>query len=236
MADTVTTTSEKPTFAVGDSAQAALELSRVLRTAVVGAGFIGAMHARAIRASGGRVALVVVDDPHLPAAAQRTLQAEDGDDGSSGRPRGREHRLSICALPTTCTPTSPCAVLAAGKRVCEEPLATDGARAAALARQAADRQVTAVPFVHRFHPMVREMRARIRAGQTGEEVSVAYGTNLQDRLASPDDNWRALPDADGRSRAFADIGSHCDLQAPKSLRHLTVNSSHPHRTAPEREP
>jgi hypothetical protein len=92
MADTVTTTSEKPTFAVGDSAQAALELSCVLRTAVVGAGFIRAMHARAIRASGGRVALVVVDDPHLPAAAQRTLQAEDGDDGSSGRPRGREHR------------------------------------------------------------------------------------------------------------------------------------------------
>jgi predicted dehydrogenase len=128
------------------------------------------------------------------------------------------------------------AVLAAGKRVCEEPPATDGAGAAALGRQAADRQVTAVPFVHRFHPMVREMQARIRAGQTGE-VSVAYGTNLQDWLANPDDNWRALLDAGRRSRAFADIGSHwCDLQAPKSLRHLTVNSSHPHRTAPEREP
>src|SRR4030095_10619770 len=65
-----------------------------------------------------------------------------------------------------CTPNATHAAIAraaleAGKHViCEKPLATSSADAAALAALAAERGlVAAVPFVYRFHPMAREARA-----------------------------------------------------------------------------
>ena len=69
-----------------------------------------------------------------------------------------------------------------------------------------------MPFVYRYHPMVREARERVRSGRTGA-VRLVHGTYLQDWLARPeDDNWRVDAHLGGASRAFADIGSHwCDL-------------------------
>jgi predicted dehydrogenase len=45
------------------------------------------------------------------------------------------------------------------------------------------------------------------------ELRLLHGGYLQDWLLAPsDDNWRVEPELGGRSRAFADIGSHwCDL-------------------------
>src|SRR5664280_1562817 len=84
------------------------------------------------------------------------------------------------------------AAIRAGKHVvCEKPLATSTADAGRLAAAAAAGGVTAtVPFVYRFHPMVREARARVRAGETGRLLSI-QGSYLQDWLLAPsDDNWR----------------------------------------------
>jgi predicted dehydrogenase len=69
--------------------------------------------------------------------------------------------------------------------------------------------VAAVPFVYRFHPVVREARARLAGGA----IHLIHGSYLQDWLASADDyNWRVDSVLGGPSRAFADIGSHwCDL-------------------------
>ena len=105
------------------------------------------------------------------------------------------------------------AALEAGKHVvCEKPLATDPAAAAALVA-AADRAgvVATVPFVYRFYPMVREARARVANGPL--TVRLAHGSYLQDWLSTDqDDNWRVDAELSGPSRAFADIGSHwCDL-------------------------
>src|SRR5690606_9463325 len=72
-------------------------------------------------------------------------------------------------------------------------------------------RVHAVPFVYRYHPMVREARARVANGDLGTLLTID-GSYLQDwMLAESDENWRAGA-AGGPSRAFADIGSHlCDL-------------------------
>jgi predicted dehydrogenase len=106
------------------------------------------------------------------------------------------------------------AAIQAGKHVvCEKPLATSTADATRLSAAATAAGVTAtVPFVYRFHPMVREARARVRAGETGRLLSI-QGSYLQDwLLAQSDDNWRVDEKLGGPSRAFADIGSHlCDL-------------------------
>jgi predicted dehydrogenase len=106
------------------------------------------------------------------------------------------------------------AALRAGKHVvCEKPLATSADAAAKLAASAvAAGLVATVPFVYRFHPMVRDARERVRRGDLGQ-LTLAHGSYLQDWLLLPsDDNWRVNADLGGPSRAFADIGSHwCDL-------------------------
>src|SRR5690606_32167476 len=86
--------------------------------------------------------------------------------------------------------------------------ATSAADAEQLAGAAAERGlVAAVPFVYRFHPMVREMRRRIAAGEAGR-IGLLHGSYLQDWLARPVHNWRVDPAVSGDSRTFADIGSH----------------------------
>jgi predicted dehydrogenase len=97
--------------------------------------------------------------------------------------------------------------------ICEKPLAVDSAQAERLIEAASGAaRVATVPFVYRFHPVVREARARVAAGDLGP-VHLIHGGYLQDWLASAeDDNWRVDAALGGPSRAFADIGSHwCDL-------------------------
>lgn len=91
--------------------------------------------------------------------------------------------------------------------VCEKPLATDAPTAELMAGRAADMGLLGtVPFVYRFHPMVREARARL--AELGR-VSLIQGGYLQDWLLAPeDDNWRVNPDLGGAGRAIGDIGSH----------------------------
>lgn len=102
------------------------------------------------------------------------------------------------------------AALAGGAHViCEKPLATSAAEARELARTASEAGlVGTVPFVYRYHPLVREARERIRAGEAGAILTVD-GSYLQDWLLDADDvNWRVDAAEGGPSRAFADIGSH----------------------------
>jgi predicted dehydrogenase len=69
-----------------------------------------------------------------------------------------------------------------------------------------------MPFAYRFHPMAREMRARVQAEDFGA-INLVHGSYLQDWLLNPKStSWRVDPKAGGPSRAFGDIGSHwCDL-------------------------
>jgi predicted dehydrogenase len=184
----------------------------MLRAGIAGAGFMGRVHAHAVRAAGGRVTRVAASTPERSAEAAAAL----GADASAAT------AVELASSPDVdvvhvCTPNAlhaevALAALAAGKPVvCEKPLATTVAGAARLTEAAAG-QVATVPFVYRFYPSVREARARIAAGEAGP-LHLLHGTYLQDWLSRPDDtNWRTDPAQGGASRAFADIGVHwCDL-------------------------
>jgi predicted dehydrogenase len=69
-----------------------------------------------------------------------------------------------------------------------------------------------VTFNYRYNPLVQQARVMIRKGEIGE-VHFVHGQYLQDWLLYPTDySWRLEEEANGQSRAVADIGSHwCDL-------------------------
>ena len=101
----------------------------------------------------------------------------------------------------------------AGKHiVCEKPVALDASGAGELVDAAGSSGLVAtVPFGYRYYPTVREA-ARPARSSLGD-VRLIQGGYLQDwMLDRDDDNWRVEVELGGRSRAFADIGSHwCDL-------------------------
>ena len=96
-----------------------------------------------------------------------------------------------------CTPNAshvPYAIrlMAAGKHVlCEKPLgiSLDDAQQAAAAAEAAG-VVNTIPFAYRFHPMVREMRARVQSEEFGA-INLIHGSYQQDWLLNPrSTSWR----------------------------------------------
>jgi predicted dehydrogenase len=185
-----------------------------LRAGIIGAGFIGAVHADAVRAARGVVSRVAASSPSRAAEAADRL-------GALAPANGAEELIDADDVDVVhiCTPNAlhvPLArrALAAGKPVvCEKPLATTLDDARELMALAAETGVVAtVPFVYRFYPTVREARARIADGEAGT-LRLLHGHYLQDWQAQgADPGWRGEPVHGGAHRAFADIGVHwCDL-------------------------
>jgi predicted dehydrogenase len=181
-----------------------------VRAAIVGAGFVGRVHARAVVAAGGR--LVGAASASWPSAqalgAERTY--------SSAEEAWADPEVEVVHL---CTPNNlhfhqAQAALEAGKHViCEKPLATTYDHALVLVELAHRRGVvTGVPYVYRYYPMARQARHVVKTGALGR-VFLLQGVYLQDWMLEPSaTNWRVDPERGGASRAFADIGTHwCDL-------------------------
>ncbi|WP_229116535.1 Gfo/Idh/MocA family protein [Parenemella sanctibonifatiensis] len=180
-----------------------------LNVAICGAGMISALHRRGALLAGATVRGVLASSP----ARSAEVAADWGVTGYPGlaavladdtvdvvhiaTPNATHHRFALDAL-------------AAGKHVvCEKPLGLDLAQAKemAAAAEASDRVAT-VPFVYRFHAIIRELRARVQAGEFGA-WNLIHGSYLQDWMLSPEvATWRTDPAQGGASRAFGDIGSH----------------------------
>jgi predicted dehydrogenase len=212
-------------------------MDRELRVGIAGTGFIGGVHARAVRVSGARLAGVASASPEMAAGAAASLGAERAYDSADDLIADPSiDVLHICTPNHLHVPLAR-AALAAGKHViCEKPLALDGEGAARLVAAADSAGVqAAVPFVYRYYPTVREARERVANGDTGA-VRLLHGSYLQDWLLRPDDdNWRVDADLGGASRAFADIGSHwCDLAEFVSGHRITRLSARTFTVVPER--
>jgi predicted dehydrogenase len=131
-----------------------------LRAGIIGAGFMGRVHAHAIRAAGAEVVAVASSSPESAQLGASRL----------GAARAAQSPAELIAADDidvvhVCTPNAThlhlaTAVIAVGKHViCEKPLATTVSDAQLLADRARRSDVVAaVPFVYRQYAMVREAR------------------------------------------------------------------------------
>jgi predicted dehydrogenase len=179
---------------------------RDVRAAVVGTGFIGAVHVDALRRLGVEVAGVVGSSPERARSKLLAPVIES-----------YEHLLAdetveVVHLTTPNHLHYPQVkqALEAGKHtVCEKPLAMTSEQSAELLELAqASGLVHCTNFNIRFYPQVQQARALIADGAVGSVWNV-HGGYLQDWLFLPTDwNWRLEPEKGGELRAVADIGSH----------------------------
>jgi predicted dehydrogenase len=183
-----------------------------LNAGLIGFGFIGEVHARAIRAANGNIisiAAQTIQEAQL--AASKFTDAK----GVTIDEMINDSSIDVIHI---CTPNIFHAEIAerainAGKHViCEKPLGVSVEEAENLTKIASEKKVIAtIPFIYRYYPSVREARDRVL--KLKEPLNLLHGHYLQDWLSRETTvNWRIDPQLGGPSRAFADIGVHwCDL-------------------------
>ena len=177
-----------------------------MRAAIVGTGYIARVHARLIRELGGEVAAVV----------GRSLGSAQG--FGAGNAYGDMAAMLRAERPEVvhvCTPNAlhceqAIAAFRAGAHVlCEKPMATSGEECARMI-EAAGRagRVGAIAYCYRGYPLVRELRARVAAGDFGELWRVSGAYLSQDVFDPEKYVWHFTPGGSGPSFALFDLGVH----------------------------
>jgi predicted dehydrogenase len=185
-------------------------MSKRLKTAVFGTGFVGRVHMEGIRRVGS-VDLYAIGEADEAKAKQvaglygikyetdyrRLLEDPELDAVHVATPNNLHFPMVRDALN-------------AGKHViCEKPLALsaeEGKKMVALAREKKLRNCTHHNL--RYYPMVQQMRRMVESGDLGE-ILLVQGTYSQDWLLYDTDfNWRITRKANGPLRVMGDIGSH----------------------------
>jgi predicted dehydrogenase len=183
----------------------------LIKTAIIGTGFMGRVHLEAIRRQ---------ESVEVVAIAGRTAESAQRLAAGFKIPRIATDHRDILRDPEIdavhiCTPNAQHfqmakdALLAAKHVLCEKPLATTVEEGEELVALAAHHKLrNCVCHNLRDYPMVQQMRRLCEAGDLGE-ILMVQGTYFQDWLLYDTDwNWRVDAKAGGPSRCMADIGSH----------------------------
>ena len=179
--------------------------------AIVGTGFIGPVHAEALRRLGLHVRGILGSSATKSERAAQELGLAVGypdfdavlaDDAVDAvhitTPNQLHHDMARRAL------------LADKHVICEKPLAMNSDQTADLVEVARSRPqlISAVNYNIRFYPVLLHARDLIEQGDIGDIYHIR-GAYQQDWLLYDTDwNWRLLPDAGGELRAIGDIGTH----------------------------
>jgi predicted dehydrogenase len=182
-----------------------------LKTAIIGTGFMGKVHAENVRRLGNvEIAAVAASSDEKA----RQFGQSIGVDRTTGNYETLLQDSEIQAVHIL-TPNAlhypMCkAALAAGKHVlCEKPFTMTSAEARELVDLAAKKNLAnCIQHNLRYYPVVQQIRRMIEAGDLGE-ILIAQGTYSQDWLLYDTDwNWRIDTKANGALRAMGDIGTH----------------------------
>jgi predicted dehydrogenase len=186
-------------------------LIEMVKTALIGTGFMGRIHAENLRRL-GTVEIVAL------AGSNRERAREFGKSIGVNRTAGDYQELledpaidAVHVLTPNVLHYPVCrAALASGKHVlCEKPFTVSLDQARELVGLAAKSGLAhCIQHNLRYYPLVQQMRRMIEAGDLGE-ILIAQGTYSQDWLLYDTDwNWRVQAGENGPLRAMGDIGSH----------------------------
>ena len=209
--------------------------SNPLRIAILGTGMIGEVHRRSALLCGATLVGAMASTPERSVEMARRWHTEPILTPAD-LTRIAPDVVHVCTPNATHAEHVEAAITANAHVICEKPLATSISVAQRLTELAHRRQrIATVPYVYRFHPLVREIRSRVTAGEFGR-WQLLHGSYLQDWLLSPlATSWRVEAATGGPSRAFADIGSHwCDLMEFVSGERIASLTAATSITVPER--
>jgi predicted dehydrogenase len=182
-----------------------------IKTAIVGTGFMGKVHAEQVRRLGNVEIAAVVGS--RPETAKKFAEAQ-GIEIATDKLEEVLVNKDIVAV-HICTPNvdhfpQSMAALNAGKAVlCEKPMTTTAEEARQLVALAKQKNaINCVQHNLRYYPVLQQVREMIRAGDLGD-ILIVQGTYSQDWLLYDTDwNWRIDTKENGQLRVMGDIGSH----------------------------
>ncbi len=182
----------------------------MIGAAVIGTGFIGAVHIGALRRLGIEVVGVLGSSAARGAERASALGVNKSYDTLEQLLADPKVQVVHVTSPNKAHYPQVKQVLAAGRHVvCEKPLAMTSAQSAEmLAMATATGLVAAVCYVIRFYPLNHQARGMVVNGEFGD-IRLISGYFHQDWLAKPTDwNWRLEPEEGGELRSVGDIGTH----------------------------
>ncbi|MDR1764632.1 MAG: Gfo/Idh/MocA family oxidoreductase [Lachnospiraceae bacterium] len=181
----------------------------MVRSAVIGAGFIGLTHIEALRRLGS-VDVVALADALGAGEKAAALQVPKG---YAGYQELIDHEMPdvvhVCTPNETHFEIAMYALERGIHVVCEKPMAMSVEQARIMTETAlAKGVVNAICLINRFYPMAYQMKDMVARGDAGRIFSIG-GSYLQDWLMYDTDyNWRLESSRGGATRAVADIGYH----------------------------
>ena len=182
-----------------------------IKTAIVGTGFMGKVHAENVRRLGNvEIAAVVgsrmetaqkfAESMTIPFATANLKDVLDNKEIEA---------VHICTPNVEHYPMSLAAIEAGKAVLCEKPMTMNVSEARKLVDAAkAKNAVNCVQHNLRYYPVVQQMRQMIAHGDLGD-ILIVQGTYSQDWLLYDTDwNWRLDAKSNGKLRVMGDIGSH----------------------------
>lgn len=178
--------------------------------AVIGTGFIGAVHLSTLRRLGIPVVGVLGSSAARGSERAKALGVAKAYDSLNQLLADPAVQVVHVTSPNVAHYPQVRAILAAGKHViCEKPLAMTAAQSAEMATMArASGNVAAVCYNTRFYPLNQHAHGMMKAGELGD-LRLITGHFHQDWLAKETDwNWRLEAEEGGPLRSVSDIGTH----------------------------
>ncbi len=182
-----------------------------IKTAIVGTGFMGKVHAENVRRLGNvEIAAVVGSRPEtakkfadamgIPLATSKLQDVLNDKEITV---------VHICTPNVDHYPMSLAAVEAGKAVLCEKPMTMNVDEARRLVEAAQEKKVlNCVEHNLRYYPVLQQVRQMIAHGDLGD-ILIVQGTYSQDWLLYDTDwNWRLDAESNGKLRVMGDIGSH----------------------------
>jgi predicted dehydrogenase len=184
---------------------------RKVKTAIIGAGFIGKVHIEAVRRLGYADVIAI---------GQGTQEKADACAHELDIPKAYGNYMDLLRdeeieVIHNCTPNhlhheiNKQALLHGKHLLSEKPLTLTSDEAKELYYLALEKNlITGINFNYRQFPMMQQLKSMVKEKELGD-VRIVRGSYLQDWLLYETDyNWRMEQEFGGQTRAISDIGSH----------------------------